>query len=285
MDLFNLISAPNPTKVKTETRPRAAHEVLLLTATTSRVIDIEDTTVVSGSSGILAFIEKSPLDFANEDPPPVITERSDEATAKVIPESGLGKEVAVMGPVVNKRHRKRGNKGAKANAPSKSTLGGTSLAVMEIEADSIGFVPTIQETPVNAKSVTDLDPLSYARPRSIPEQDITQSSWKRKSRKIQILRSLPLSRPWLGHQEDVVDHIVPPGYFLKLRHLPNDDFLSQYNINMARQLAMGSQLRLRYEQETKLLKKVVAQVAQRDQRIKAREKHIKNLEALLQAEA
>ncbi|GKD01368.1 hypothetical protein Tco_1171642 [Tanacetum coccineum] len=85
--------------------------------------------------------------------------------------------------------------------------------------------------------------------------------------------------------QDMVDHIVPPGYFSKLRHLPNDDFLSQYNINLARQVAMGSQLKLRFEQEAKLLKKAVAQVARRDQRIQAREKEIKNLEALLEAEA
>nr|GFD25051.1 hypothetical protein [Tanacetum cinerariifolium] len=42
MDLFNLFSAPNPSKVKTGLRPRAAHEVPLLTATASRVIDMED---------------------------------------------------------------------------------------------------------------------------------------------------------------------------------------------------------------------------------------------------
>ncbi|GJX90857.1 hypothetical protein Tco_0344183 [Tanacetum coccineum] len=39
-DLFNLINALNPTKVKTGTQPRAAHEVPLLTATVSRVIVI-----------------------------------------------------------------------------------------------------------------------------------------------------------------------------------------------------------------------------------------------------
>nr|GEZ66276.1 hypothetical protein [Tanacetum cinerariifolium] len=85
--------------------------------------------------------------------------------------------------------------------------------------------------------------------------------------------------------QDVVDHIVPPRYFLELRHLPNDNFLSQYNITLAQQVAMGTLLRLRFEQESKLLKKAVAQVAQRDQRIEAREKHIKNLEALLEADA
>nr|GEU72113.1 Gag-Pol polyprotein [Tanacetum cinerariifolium] len=63
------------------------------------------------------------------------------------------------------------------------------------------------------------------------------------------------------------------------------DFLGQYNINLARQVAMGSQLRLRFEQEAKLLRKSVAQVARRDQRIQARESEIKNLEALLETEA
>ncbi|GJT23442.1 hypothetical protein Tco_0893379 [Tanacetum coccineum] len=45
------VGAPNPTKVKTGTRPRAAHEVPLLTATANRVIVMEDATVASGSSG------------------------------------------------------------------------------------------------------------------------------------------------------------------------------------------------------------------------------------------
>nr|GEY00476.1 hypothetical protein [Tanacetum cinerariifolium] len=57
------------------------------------------------------------------------------------------------------------------------------------------------------------------------------------------------------------------------------------NINLARQVAMGSQLRLRFEQEAKLLRKFIAQVARRNQRIQARESEIKNLEALLDTEA
>nr|GFC57180.1 transposase (putative), gypsy type [Tanacetum cinerariifolium] len=48
---------------------------------------------------------------------------------------------------------------------------------------------------------------------------------------------------------------------------------------------MGSQLRLRFEQEAKLLRKSVAQVTRRDQRIQARESEIKNPEALLETEA
>nr|GFD51473.1 hypothetical protein [Tanacetum cinerariifolium] len=61
--------------------------------------------------------------------------------------------------------------------------------------------------------------------------------------------------------------------------------LRQYNVNLARQVAMGSQLRLRFEQEAKLLRKSVARVARWDKRIQARKHEIKNLEALLEAEA
>nr|GFB16537.1 hypothetical protein [Tanacetum cinerariifolium] len=61
--------------------------------------------------------------------------------------------------------------------------------------------------------------------------------------------------------QDLVDHAAPLGYFFELRHMHNEDFLGQYNINLARQ------------------------VARRDQRIQARESKIKNLEALLETEA
>ncbi|GKB14627.1 hypothetical protein Tco_0848550 [Tanacetum coccineum] len=191
MDLFNLISAPNPTKVKTGTRPRAAHEVPLLTATASRVIDMEDTTVASGSSRTPPALEKLPLDFANEDPPQIITERGrtkdqvqdglsheillveNATTMEVILEPGLEKEVAAMGPLVNKRLHKRGNDEAEANAPPKvlrkdhaafrpiqSTLGWKSLAPIGLDAGSIFSTPATHDAPTTAKSVSDPDPLS-----------------------------------------------------------------------------------------------------------------------------
>nr|GEW88244.1 hypothetical protein [Tanacetum cinerariifolium] len=50
MNLFNLICAPNPIKVKTDTRPRTAHEVPLLTVTASRVIEMEDPAAATNSS-------------------------------------------------------------------------------------------------------------------------------------------------------------------------------------------------------------------------------------------
>ncbi|GKE01381.1 hypothetical protein Tco_1389364, partial [Tanacetum coccineum] len=77
-----------------------------------------------------------------------------------------------------------------------------------------------------------------------------------------------------GVCQEVVDHIVPLGYFLELRHLPNEEFLNQYNINLAWQVVMGSQLRLRFEQEARLLRKAKAQVSKRDQRIQVKEVEI-----------
>ncbi|GKD11287.1 hypothetical protein Tco_1190972 [Tanacetum coccineum] len=194
MDLFNLISALNPTKVKTETQPRATHEVPLLTITANLVINMENTTVASGSSETPSAIEKSPMDFANEDPTPLITVRYGEeeqtqdglshgippvqnpTTTEAIPEPDLEKEVAAMGPQVNKRRRKRGNDEADANAPPKvlrkdhvalgpaqSTLGGKSLAAVGLDVGSTLVTPATQETPSDAKSVNDPDPLSNAK--------------------------------------------------------------------------------------------------------------------------
>nr|GEW16691.1 transposase (putative), gypsy type [Tanacetum cinerariifolium] len=292
MDLFSLISAPNPAKGKTETRPHAAHKVTLLTATASRVIDMEDTAVASGSSGTPSAVEKSQLDFFDEDPPQVITERGEEATTEVIPESSLEKEVAAMGPVVDKRRRKRENKGEGANAPPK-------------------------DAPVATKSVSDPDPLSYAEPQLHTERDIVQSFRETaievptghvattevqggtsaksqesgKSTPFLSMDGLPegIYQPGWGVTnncrldtpytcQDMVDHVVPSRYISDLRHLPNTDFFSQYNMNLARQVAMGSQLRLRFEQEVRLLKKATAKIAERDQRINARKEEIKKLD-------
>ncbi|GJT36929.1 hypothetical protein Tco_1446982 [Tanacetum coccineum] len=119
--------APNPTKVKTGTRPRAVHEVPLRTATASRVIDMENTTVALGSSRTPSALEKSPLYFANENPSPLITKKDgmegqvqdglsreilpveNPTTTEVVLDTDLEKEVAAMRSLVNKRHRKRGN--------------------------------------------------------------------------------------------------------------------------------------------------------------------------------
>ncbi|GJU72887.1 hypothetical protein Tco_1264292 [Tanacetum coccineum] len=318
MDLFNLINAPNPAKVKTGTRPRVAHEVPLLTITASRVIEIGDTTVTSGSSGTPSALEKSPLNFANEDPPQLITEMGrmtyqvqdglsheippveTATTTEVVQKPGLEKEMAAMGPPVNKRRRKRGNDEAEANSPPKvlrkdhaafrpaqSTLGGISLASMGLEAGSTFFTPATQETPADAKSVSDPKPLSYVKPQPHPEQDVDQSSRKTTPQipienvataRVQDLLSTKSSGS--GKSTSVLSMNgspgMPLGYLSELRNLPNTDF--QYNINLARQVAIRSQLRLRFEQEVRLLKKATAKIARRDQRIQVREEEIKRLD-------
>ncbi|GJW81761.1 hypothetical protein Tco_0145736, partial [Tanacetum coccineum] len=81
--------------------------------------------------GTPSTIEKSPLDFANEDPPQTITEKDgpedqvqeavaseipppgNVSTTGVAPEIGLEEEVAAMGPLVSKRRHKKGNDGGR----------------------------------------------------------------------------------------------------------------------------------------------------------------------------
>nr|GEX91493.1 transposase (putative), gypsy type [Tanacetum cinerariifolium] len=281
MDLFSLIRAPNPTKVKTESRLCAAHEVPLLTLTANRVIGMEDPATATDSSSVPSIIERSPLDFANEagakdqrNMAPEVPPPEDVPTTRGAPDAGQAEKVAATDPSAIKESRKRGHDGVDANAPPKSA-------------------------PAN---VSDPDPLSFADPRSRHPSDVAQSSQgtaaagdleSENTSFASVVRS-PESiyqSEWgiangsiLDTPEaclDLVDHVTPSGYFSELRHLRNDDFLRQYNVNLARQ----AQLRLRFEQEAKLLKKFVAQVARRDKRIQAREHEIKNLKALLEAEA
>nr|GEU90840.1 hypothetical protein [Tanacetum cinerariifolium] len=320
-------------KVKIGTRPRAAHEVLLLTVTTNRVIEMEDSAAATYSFGIPSTIERSPLDFVNENPSqpstggdrtedqgqetvaPKVPPSENVTNTRVAPETSLVEEISAMGPRVIKEHRKKRNDGVDANAPpmvlrkdhadsrsTPSTIGGKSHASMGLETGSTFPVPTPKKTPAD---VSDPNPLSFANPQSILKENVVQSSKgavvagdpESENTSFTSMVGSPESiyQPGWGVTngyrldtskacQDLVDHIAPPGYFSKMRHLHNDDFLRQYNINLARQVAMGSQLRLRFEHEAKLLKKSVAQVGRRDQRIQARENEIKNLEALLEAE-
>nr|GEU88522.1 hypothetical protein [Tanacetum cinerariifolium] len=341
MDLFNLISASNPSKVKTGLRPRAAHEVPLLTAISSRVIDMKDPDVATESSGTPSTIEKSPLDFDNENSSPPMTEGKDtedqahETVAPKIspppgnmpatgaaPEVSLEEEVAAMGPRLSKKRGKRVNDGADANAPPKvlrkdyasvrpkqSTRRGKSLPMMGL-AVGLTFV-----TPADTKGVSDPDPLSYAEPQPHPEQSMTQSfkiptknvatmevqdtrsaksagSGKSTSSPSMVGSPGGIYQPGLGVTnncrldtpdacQDVVDHRVPPGYFSELRHMPNAEFLSQYNKNLAQQVAMGSQLRLRFEQETSNLKTLLEAEADMKKDVEAKNADLtKELESL-----
>nr|GEY27341.1 hypothetical protein [Tanacetum cinerariifolium] len=291
MDLFSLIRAHNPTKVNTESRLRAPHELPLLTLTAPRVIEMDEPAVVTDSSGVPSAIEKSSLDFADEAeasgqetaapevPPP------EEVPITTVPGGDQAAPIAVEPPMVQES-RKRGREGIDANAPPKSlrrdhadlqpsgcSRRGKSLAAMQLCLASKIFM--YEGVPAD---VSDPDPLAFADAPSPHPVDVIRSSqeWG-------VTNGSLLDTPEAC--QDLVDHAALPGYFFELRHMHNEDFLGQYNINLARQVAMGSQLRLRFEQEAKRLRKSVAQVARREQRIQARESEIKNLEALLETEA
>ncbi|GKG17757.1 hypothetical protein Tco_0372055, partial [Tanacetum coccineum] len=116
MDLFKLISAPNPSKVKTGIRSRAA-------VNCHRKPGNRDE---RSEHGIRIFkdtidhVERSPLDFDNENPAPVVTEgtvaeggtqdglahedppEETAATTEVVEEAVVGEEMAAVEPLVSK---------------------------------------------------------------------------------------------------------------------------------------------------------------------------------------
>ncbi|GJY03990.1 hypothetical protein Tco_0369930 [Tanacetum coccineum] len=174
---------------------------------------------------------------------------AESAATEVPPETNLEQEVLTMGPPVNKRRRKRDRGETGSSAPSKAPR-------------------TERDTAADTQSVSEPEPLSFVVPRPTPEPDVAQSSatdkaglededTEKSSSFISmggppddiyqpnwgITNSCRLDNPLVC--QELVDHIIPPGCFSEMRHLPSEDFLSQYNINMARQVALGSQLRLR----------------------------------------
>ncbi|GKD37506.1 hypothetical protein Tco_1257713 [Tanacetum coccineum] len=116
MEFFNLINAPNPLKVKIGAHPRLSHEVPLLTATATRLINMENTPATSVSSETPPVIMKSPIDFSNKESLQLLT-KGDQTETQVVPELNLEKEAAAMRPPLNKRRRKRDKGEAEANRP------------------------------------------------------------------------------------------------------------------------------------------------------------------------
>nr|GFA81393.1 hypothetical protein [Tanacetum cinerariifolium] len=238
MDLFNLIRAPNPIKVKIRSYPRAAHEVPLLTMTANRVIEMEDPAAATDSSEV---------------PPP------EDVPATSAPEAGQVEEVAVTDP-------------------SPEYPWGEEFAAIELGIASTRLIHVPESAP---DGVSDPDPLSFADPRSRHLVDVTQSSqctamagdpeFENASFAFAVGSPESIYRPEWG---------VANGSMLDTPEACQ----ALWTMSLLR-VAMGSPLRLRFEQEEKLLRKSVAQVARRDKRIQAGEHEIKNLEALLMAEA
>nr|GEU82620.1 hypothetical protein [Tanacetum cinerariifolium] len=263
MDLFSLIRAPNPTKVKVGSRPRAPHEVPLLTLTANRVIEMDDPATASDSSGVPPTIERSPLDFSlkagasdqGAAASKVSPSRDVPATAAPEP-SQVG--VAVADPPAAIASRKRGHDGTDANAPP-------SLCEE---------IMLILGTPEALMGERALLPYSWAWLLLLPCLKMhLQASVTQIPCVLLILRPAlrPMSSPGVVATEDPESE--------------NASSPTEVGSPGAQQVALGSQLCLRFEQEAKLLRKSVAQVARRDKRIKARELEIKNLEALLETEA
>nr|GFC64350.1 hypothetical protein [Tanacetum cinerariifolium] len=224
---------------------------------------MDEQAVATDSSGVPSAIEKSPLDFADE------AEASGQETAA--PEVPLPEEVPVTtvpggdqaAPVIVEppvqESQKRGREGIDANAPPKSlwrdhadlqpsgsSRGGKSLAAMQLCLASNIFM--YEGVPAD---VSDPDPLAFADALSPRPADVIRSSQgvaaagdpgsgNVSSPTVVSLLDTPEAC------QDLVDHAALPGYFSELRHMHNDDFLGQYNINLAQQVAMGSQLRLRF---------------------------------------
>nr|GFB49276.1 hypothetical protein [Tanacetum cinerariifolium] len=154
MDLFSLIRAPNPTKVKTGSRPRAPYELSLLTLTASRVIEMDEPAMATDSSGETAAPEV-PL----PEEVPVTTVPGGDQAAPVVVE-----------PHPVQESRKRGRGGIDANAslkslrrdhadlqPSGSSRGGKSLAAMQLCLASNIFM--YEGVPAD---VSNPDPLAFA---------------------------------------------------------------------------------------------------------------------------
>nr|GEY46265.1 hypothetical protein [Tanacetum cinerariifolium] len=272
IDLFNLIRAPNPTKVKTGSRPRAPHEVPLLTLTAPRVIEMDEP-AATDSSGVPSTIERSPLDFAHE------AGASDQGTAALkmpssedvpttaAPGAGQAEETATTDLLAAPESRKRGRDGTDVNAPQ-SHCGGIMLildpqgapmgekvllpynwvwllqllclkillweSVTQIRYPLLTLHHAILLTLTSIAASGDPESENASSPTEVGSPgSVYQPEWG-------VTNGSLLDTPEAC--QDLVDHAAPPGYFFKLRHMCNEEFLGQYNVNLAWQVPMGSQL-------------------------------------------
>nr|GFB45865.1 hypothetical protein [Tanacetum cinerariifolium] len=223
MDLFILIRAPNPTKVKTGSCPRAPYELPLLTLTAPRVIEMDEPTAATDSSGVPSAIERSPLDFADEVeasgretaapemPPP------EEVPITTVPGGNQAAKTIAVEPPAVLESRKRGYEGIDANAPPKL-----------LRRDHADLRPS--GVPAD---VSDPDPLAFADAPSPHPADVAQSS-----QGVAVVgdpKSENVSSPTeVGSPGSVYrpEWGVTNGYFIELRHMPNEEFLRQYNVNL-----------------------------------------------------
>nr|GEU81559.1 hypothetical protein [Tanacetum cinerariifolium] len=247
MVLFNLMRAPNPTKVEIGSRPRAPHKVPLLTLTANRVIKMDDSAATTDSSGVPSTIERSPLDFAHEagaldqgtaapEMPP-----SEDVPATIAPGAGQAEEVAAVDPPAAAESHKRGRDGIDVNAPPKvlrrdhadprptgSAHGGKSLAAIQLGLASTHPAPVPENAPagVSTAAAGDPDSENASSPIAVGSpESIYRSEWG-------VVNGSLLDTSEAC--QDLVDDVAPPGYFSEQRHLHNDEFLRRYNLSNER---------------------------------------------------
>nr|GFD10783.1 hypothetical protein [Tanacetum cinerariifolium] len=147
---------------KTESRPRAPHELPLLTLTAPRVIEMDELTAVTDSSGVPSAIERG--------------------THYYRPGGNQAAETVAVEPHAVQESRKRGHEGIDANAPPKSlwrdhadlrpsgsSRGEKSLAAMQLCLASNIFM--YEGVPAD---VSDPDPLAFADALSPHPADVGQ---------------------------------------------------------------------------------------------------------------
>nr|GEX52827.1 hypothetical protein [Tanacetum cinerariifolium] len=150
--------------------------------------------------------------------------------------------------------------------------GGKSLAAIQLGLASAVVVPEDAHV-----GVSDPDPLSYADAPSRHPVDVAQS----------FPGIAAAGDPKSENASSPAEVRSPGSVYQPEWGVTNGSLLDTPEAcqDLVDHVAMGSQLRLRFEQEAKLLRKSVGQVARRDKRIQARELEIRNMEASLEAEA
>ncbi|GJQ97168.1 hypothetical protein Tco_0008307 [Tanacetum coccineum] len=175
------MAATKDDKPKTNTYSVVDVATLDMHPTANRVIQMVDTTELSAYSGTPSIVERSPLDFSNEDAPLLVTQG---AEAGVHRPTMAEQEILVTDDVeATVAARDAGEGGSKAPAKvlrkdhhvdraEHSARRGKSLADMSVGTEPAIHVHETQEPPIATQSVSDPDPLSYAKPQPNPKQDV-----------------------------------------------------------------------------------------------------------------
>nr|GEU45508.1 hypothetical protein [Tanacetum cinerariifolium] len=198
----------------------------------------------------------------------------DLTIAKVMPKPSLEKEVATIGASMKKRHRKRGKEETEANAPPKvlrndhaafrlaqGTLDGESPVPVGLDTGSIVFMTATQD-------------IFWESERQDPDWKCCDHRglkpvFRRESGVKEIILLSLYGRVARGYLPAEVgrNQQLPPRYPRGMPRLGRPHSTAT--------VAVGSQLRLRFEQEVRLLKKATAKIAIRDQKIQARGRRLR----------